>query len=190
MKIEDIFTHLEPIETERLILHEMRLTDANDLYEYASDPEVNKYMSTWETHKSIEDTKVFINTVIEAQQKNQVRNWCIELKAEKKALGACGFVYWDTKDSRAAFGYVIARKYWNKGIMTEAMNEVIAFGFNKMKLNRIEATCSVENIGSWRVMEKLGMQCEGIHREHVFKRGQFHDVKFYSLLKKEYYTIA
>ncbi len=185
MKVEDVFTNLETIETERLILREMRLTDTKDLYEYASDPEVSKF-TTWETHKSIEDTKAFINTVIEAQQKKQVRCWYIELKVEKKIIGSCGFVNWDIGNSRAAFGYVIARKYWNTGIMTEAMKEVIAFGFNKMALNRIEATCNDENIGSYRVMEKLGMQYEGLYREYAFKHGQFHDVKIYSILKKEY----
>lgn len=185
MNSEDVFTTLETIETERVLLREMRLADANDLFEYASDPEVSQYTS-WETHQSIEDTKDFVKTVIEAQQKKQVRNWCIELKAGKKAIGACGFVYWDIQHSRAAFGYALARKYWNQGIMTEAMNEVIAFGFHQMKLNRIEAICEIENIGSFRVMEKLGMQNEGLYREYVFKGGRFRDVKMYSILKKDY----
>jgi ribosomal-protein-alanine N-acetyltransferase len=91
------------------------------------------------------------------------------------------------KHSRAEIGYVIGRKYWGEGLMTEAVKEVIRFGFERMNLNRIQATCFPENIGSYRVMEKAGMKFEGTLREQMFIKGRFQDLKLYSILRKEYY---
>lgn len=74
-----------------------------------------------------------------------------------------------------------------KGLVTEAVKEVIKHGFEKMNLNRIYARCFVENIGSQKVLEKVGMKFEGILREQLFIKGAFRDMKIYSILRKEYY---
>jgi len=84
--------------------------------------------------------------------------------------------------------YALSRKYWRKGLMTEAVKEVIKFGFEKMNLNRIYARCFPENIGSYRVMEKAEMQFEGILRKQMFIKGKFQDMKLYSILRREYYA--
>lgn len=65
------------------------------------------------------------------------------------------------------------RKFWGQGLMTEAIEAVIDFGFERMELNRIEASCKPENIGSWRVMEKTGMKFEGTIRQSMIHRGEF-----------------
>ena len=71
--------------------------------------------------------------------------------------------------------------------MTEAVKEVIKYGFEKMNLNRIYAKCFVENIGSQKVLEKVGMKFEGILREQMFIKSKFSDMKIYSILSKEYH---
>lgn len=83
-------------------------------------------------------------------------------------------------------GYVISQDYWNKGIATEAANEVIKFGFNEMDLVRIQARCVVENIGSARVMEKAGMSFERIIRKGILMKGKHRDLKIYSILNEEF----
>ena len=70
--------------------------------------------------------------------------------------------------------------------MTEAVKEVIKFGFEKMKLNRIEARCMIGNIASEKVMEKVAMTFEGIMREQMYAKGVFRDLKMYPLLRREY----
>jgi ribosomal-protein-alanine N-acetyltransferase len=73
--------------------------------------------------------------------------------------------------------------------MTEAVNRVIEFGFNKMRLNRIAAKCMLSNTASERVMQKCGMKHEGIMRGGLFAKGKFVDLKMYSILKKDWKTI-
>jgi len=185
MEIEDIFDDLSVLETGRLLLRKMSLSDAEDLFEYASDPEVAKY-TTWQAHESIEDTKCFLNSVMDQHKNRQVAPWGVIHKEDKKLIGTCGFVYWDLPNSRAEIAYALSRKYWRKGYMTEAVREVITFGFRTMELNRIEARCKIKNIASARVMEKVGMRFEGILRQHMFAKGTYHDLKIYSILKEEW----
>ncbi len=185
MKIEDIYGNLPTLETERLILRKMTMDDTEDMFEYASDPEISIH-STWESHISIEATRDFLERIMKAYEENQVAGWGVVLKENNKLIGTSGYVNWSTNHNRAEIGYAISRSLWNKGLMTEAVNEVIRFGFNKMELNRIEARCKLENIGSERVMQKVGMTMEGILREQVFMKGSYHDLKLYSLLRKDY----
>ena len=185
MNIEDIFGDLPTLHTERLILRKMRLEDAEDLFEYTSDPEVAKYV-TWEPHKSIEDSINFLNSVLTKYNKKEVSEWGIVYKENNKLIGTCGYGLWVPKHSLAEIAYAMGREYWGKGLMTEAIKEVIRFGFEKMDLNKIYARCFVENIGSYKVLEKAGMKFEGILREQMFIKGRFRDLKLYSILRREY----
>ena len=183
MEIEDVFGDPPVLETDRLLLRKTSLSDAEDLFEYASDPEVARH-TTWQAHESIEDTKGFLDSVMDQYRNRQVAPWGVIHKEDKRLIGTCGFVYWDLHNSRAEIAYALSRKYWGKGYMTEAVREVIAFGFGTMELNRIEARCKIENIASARVMEKVGMKFEGVLRQHMFAKGTYHDLKVYSILRK------
>lgn len=186
MEIEDIFSDLPVLETQRSRLRKLRLDDAQDLFEYACDPEVAKY-TTWTAHESIEDSEYFLELVIEEYKNREVSSWGIEHKADQKLIGTCGFVSCTLDDNRAEIGYALSRKYWGKGYMTEVVREIIAFGFCVMQLNRIEARCKLENMASARVMEKVGMKYEGILRQHLFVKGAYHDLKMYSILRQEWF---
>lgn len=180
------FKNFPILETPRLILRKISLEDAQDIFDYAKDPEVSKYVS-WEPHKSIEDSIKFIEYMLNKYEKEGYGDWGIEYKENKKLIGTCGFIWWDRKNYKAEIGYVLSREYWNQGLMTEAVREVIKFGFERMFLNRIQARCKVENIASEKVMQKIGMKFEGILREDVFVKGRFWDMKLYSILRKEFY---
>jgi len=185
MNREDIFSNFPTLETERLILRKLRLEDAKDLFEYASDPKVSKYV-TWETHKSIEDSINLIKFTHERYEKREGIIWGIVYKENKKVIGTCD-ISPVTKHFRAEIAYALSRDYWGKGIATEAVKEAIRFGFEKMNLNRIQAMCSPENIGSYRVMEKVGMKYEGLIREYMYVKGKFQDLKLYSIVRREYF---
>ena len=86
---------------------------------------------------------------------------------------------------RAEIAFNIGRKYWGKGYATETAQAIIQFGFEYWRLNRIEGTCMVENRASARVMEKVGMTLEGVLRKYVYVRGQFRDMKLYSILRSK-----
>ena len=174
LRVEDVFGDLPVLQTERLQLRRLRLDDAGDVFEYASDPEVSRY-TTWKAHKTLEDSRAFLSSVIELYNSLQVAPWGMEHKEHRKLVGTCGFVSWNLRHRRAEIAYALARPYWNQGYTTEAVRAVIAFGYRVMGLNRIEARCDVPNIASARVMEKVGMKYEGVLRHHMFTKGEYVD---------------
>ncbi|MEH7418753.1 GNAT family protein [Neobacillus drentensis] len=185
MKIEEIYGDLPRLETERLILRKVKLDDVEDMFSYGSNEEVSKYV-TWNTHKTLSDTKEFIDFILTKYKSGQVAPWGIEYKDNGKLIGTIDFVWWEPNHKMAEIGYVISQDYWGNGLTTEAAKEVIKFGFEKMNLVRIQARCFVENIGSARVMEKTGMSFEGIIRKGVFIKGKHQDIKMFSILKEEF----
>lgn len=185
MEIADIYSSLPTMETERLVLRKIVLDDAEDMFAYGSDPEVSRYV-TWNQHHSKSDTEEFVEFVLGQYEAGRLAPWGIEWKETGKIIGTIDFVSWNTNHHFAEIGYVIARNHWGKGITTEAVKELIKYGFTKMGLVRVQAKCFVENIGSERVMEKAGMKFEGILRKSMLIKGKHRDLKMYSILKEEF----
>lgn len=94
------------------------------------------------------------------------------------------------RDHRGVLGYWIGVPFWNQGICTAAARLVVAYGFDELGLNKVYARHLAGNVGSGRVMEKLGMKQEGIQREHTWKNGAFQDIVEYGILKSEYLAIS
>jgi ribosomal-protein-alanine N-acetyltransferase len=185
MKKEGIFSDLADLETERLRLRKMTLVDAPDMFAYASDPEVARYV-TWAPHQTLDDSLEFIQSVLLAYDQGQVTSWGVEHKADKKLIGTCGFIRWDTEQNSAEIGYALSRAYWHQGLMTEAASAAVDFAFQQMGVYRLEAFCDPANIGSARVMEKLGMTFEGTLRAFFFAKGRYRDMRVYSILRPEW----
>ncbi|RZT23788.1 GNAT family N-acetyltransferase [Fictibacillus sp. BK138] len=185
MNVQDIYKEIPSLETERILLRKITMDDLEDMFEYGSDEDVAKYV-TWDKHKTTNDTKEFIEFVLGRYEKGEVAPWGIELKENGKFIGTVDFVSWSPYHNNAEIGYVLSKPYWGKGITTEAVHELIRFGFGKMDLVRIQARCFMENIGSERVMEKIGMTYEGVIRKGMFAKGEHRDLKLYSLLKEEF----
>ncbi|WP_096185725.1 GNAT family N-acetyltransferase [Evansella halocellulosilytica] len=185
MKISDVFNDLPTLETERVLLRKFTLDDANDMFDYSSVPEVSKFVP-WETHTTLEDSKGFISYIIKRYEEGKLAPWAIELKENEKVIGTIDFVAWFPQHYRAEIGFILSNEHWGRGLIPEAANEVIQFGFNKMELNKIKAPCMVENVQSQRVLRKLGMTLEGILKDEYFIKGKFRDIAVYSLLKKDF----
>lgn len=108
-------------------------------------------------------------------------------KATQKMIGWCGFHTWYTDHDRAEIGYILYNDaYKNKGIMSEVLPAVLNFGFEEMKLNRIEAFVGPFNEPSLKLMENMGFNKEGQLRQHYKKNGIIEDSVLFSLLKEEY----
>ncbi|MCP6758913.1 MAG: GNAT family N-acetyltransferase [Fischerella sp. CENA71] len=161
------------------------MQDAVDMYEYASDPEIAN-LGLWLPFHSIEDSLKDLTEVIEGYDKGEIFAWAIELKNANKMIGRIGLGDYSLKNARAELGYASNRRYWGKGLMTEAVKQIIDFSFINLAMNRIEAVCLPENVASIRVLEKVGMQFEGVKREYTFVRGKFDDLNLYSILKREW----
>ncbi len=182
---QSIFSHLPTLETERLILRPLRMRDAEDLYAYASDPAVSRHV-LWDTHKSLSESRSFLRGAIRQYRRGLPGSFAIEWKASGRMIGTIGFMWVNVDSKSAEVGYSLNRNYWNQGIMTEALNAVIAFGFNEMQLNRIEAQHETDNPASGQVMLHAGMLCEGTLRQRLMNKGRLVDVKLYSILRSEW----
>ena len=152
---------------------------------YASDPLVAEH-TAWYPLTSIEEARQRVQLAVDCYAEGREAGWAIALKEDDRLVGTAGLFGWSTAHRRAEIGYSLARHLWNKGLMTEAVREIVRFGFERMNLNRIEARCKIENVGSARVMEKVGMSFEGVLREHQYAKGAFEDLKLYSILRKEW----
>jgi [ribosomal protein S5]-alanine N-acetyltransferase len=185
-KDRGIFADLPELETERLLLRKMRLDDAEAMFAYASDPEVTRYV-LWDTHRSVEDSEEFLRQATEGYERGDFGGWGVVLKDSGAFIGTCGIdAGYAPEHARAELGYVLSREHWGRGLMSEAVREVIRFGFERLELNRMEARCIAANTASARVMEKAGMTYEGTLREREFIKGAYRDMKLYSILKREY----
>jgi ribosomal-protein-alanine N-acetyltransferase len=182
---ELIFRGTPQLETERLVLRKLKSQDEGDIFEYASDDEVTRFM-TWDTHKSIEDARGFINFTLGRYERDEAGEWGIVLKETGKLVGAIGFPWCDIKNRRAEIGYVLSRNHWGQGIMPEAVTRVLKFAFEEIGLNRIECCHFLPNEKSGRVMQKAGMSFEGIARERVFAKNKYWDVKQYAILQSDW----
>jgi len=187
MNIDEFLIGLPTFDTNRLLLRKIELNDLDDIFEFSSDPEVAHHM-TWEVNRSKEETfNNFVSVVVENDKKGQSGDWAIILKENKKVIGTCSFIDWSNEHSNAEIGYVLNRNYWGKGFATEAIKELIKFGFEKIDLKRIQGRCDIDNIGSEKVMLKIGMSFEGTLRKNEFIKGEFRDTKIFSILKEEYF---
>lgn len=179
------FKETPELETERLVLRKITMEDAEDIYDYASDEEVPRYM-TWNTHKNIDNTKAFINFILKRYEMDDAGEWGIILKRTGRLIGCIGFANKDEINRRAEVGYVLSRKYWGQGIMPEALRRILQFGFEEMGLNRIECCHFLPNERSGRVMQKAGMSFEGIAREKFYKKEKYWDLKQYAIIKADW----
>jgi len=181
---EDIFYSLPALTTKRLVLRPVRMSDAQDLYEFSRDPEVARHV-LWEAHRSIHQTRSYIRFLLKQYRNGQPSSFVIELIPERKVVGTIGFMWIQRENRSAEVGYSLSRQYWNQGIMTEALGLVLAFGFERLNLNRIEAQHESDNPASGRVMQHVGMQFEGRLRQRIYNKGRFADVDLYAILRQD-----
>ena len=169
------------LQTRRLLLRPFELKDANDVLTYASDPEWSRFLPVPSPY-SLDDARTFVDRNISLDwQKEPV--FAIEYGGA--VIGGIGF-HINSPNSRAELGYSIARVYWNQGLMTEAAAALVDWGFAKLGLAKIYSFANVENVGSWRVMEKIGMTREGTMRSHGVLRGVRQDYHYYGILRHEW----
>lgn len=181
---EGLFARLPTIETPRLIMRRIQMSDASDLFRYSSDPEVARYVM-WDAHRSIHDSRTYIRYIQRQYRYDEPSSWGIVLRATQRLIGTIGYMWWSRENHSAEVGYSLGRAYWNQGLTTESLAAVIDFGFSRMRLHRIEAQHCVENSASGRVMEKCGMFKEGILRGRLYNRGEYMDVALYAILESD-----
>ena len=181
----DFYFSTPTLETERLILRRLNIRDAQDMFEYSQDPQVAQHV-LWSAHRTISDSRMTIKYQMHKYRAGEPASWGIELKETGKLIGTIGFMWFQPDNMSAEVGYSLARAQWNKGIMSEALDKVIRYGFSKLYMNRIEAQHEVDNPASGRVMEKCGMKKEGVLRQRLYNKGKYCDMALYSILRDDW----
>ena len=181
---------VEVIRTSRLLLRELQETDWQAVHTYASDPEVVRYME-WGSNTK-EDTTNFIQRSITAQMEQPRKSYelAIVLKEDDRLIGACGIHVSDRNNREGWIGYCLNRQFWRQGYATETAKALLGFGFDRLCLHRIFATCEPANIVSAQVLEKIGMQHEGHLRENKWAKGKWRDSLLYAILDYEWKRLA
>lgn len=148
------------LETQRLILRGFKENDSMDMFlNWANDAEVTKFL-TWEPHQSVEETKQLLVNWIKSYSNLDYYQWGIVLKDENRLIGSISAVKIDEDLNTVEIGYCIGKKWWGKGITTEALKRVIEFFFDEVEADNIEARHYIENVNSGKVMKKAGMTYE------------------------------
>lgn len=174
------------LESERLLLREFVKSDFEAVHEYARDPDVVRYME-WGPNGR-EATRKFIDIALAWQKESdrQIYEFAVTLKSENVLIGACGVRISPSDPGQADIGYCYNKMYWRQGYAAEAGRCLLIFGFEKLELHRIVATCDTENLGSSGVMEKIGMRREGHFIEDKKIKGHYRDTYLYAILRSEW----
>ncbi len=183
--IRSIFRDPPILYTDRLTLRRLTKNDYCDMFEYSCDPSLTKYL-TWDPHPDKNYTHKYLTYIQSKYRSMEFFDWAIIYNG--KMVGTCGFTTLNEQDNYGEIGYVVSPAYQNMGIATEAVTKVLEFGFDVLKLNRIEARFMIENSASRKIMEKVGMTFEGVLRESMYIKGRYVSVGIFSILRSEYYN--
>ena len=177
-----------PLITERLTLRQFRRDDEEDIHEYGGDPQVSIF-ADWGPN-TFAQSRDHLATRLQLQSEwpRSDVSLAVELRAEPKVIGSASLWLTDPLNRTASFGYAFNRRYWNNGYATEASRALLHVAFDVLELHRVFATCDARNVGSWRVMEKLGMRREAEFREDVFQKGEWRNSYLYAILETEWPT--
>ena len=189
MRKEDLrmFIHIPDLRTDRLLLRRIKSSDVDDIYEYASDALVPKFL-LWYPHPDKRYTRYYFNHINSKYRSAEYYDWGIVF--DGKMIGTCGFSKLDVENNCGEIGFVLNRNYWGLGIATEAARRVIEFGFEVLDLRRIQVRYMIENTASRNVAEKCHMRYEGVLRDGVQCKGGYRDIGICAITKPEYLSLV
>jgi [ribosomal protein S5]-alanine N-acetyltransferase len=175
------------IETERLRLRPLRFDDAPIIEELAGDYEVAKTTLTIPHPYPKGSAKDFIKSVLDAEKTGKIIIYALVERETDQFLGIIN-VSIQPQFKRGELAYWVGKRFWGKGFGTEAAKALVHFCFDKLELNKVFAASFIDNPGSWRIMEKIGLSYEGTLKQHVARDGEYKDLCYYGILKKNYHN--
>ena len=174
------------IETERLILRQFSVDDADAMYRnWASDSEVVKYL-TWTAHADVDVSREVLKDWVSSYMQKDYYQWAIVLKENgNDPIGSISAVKVNDDIDMVHIGYCMGRAWWHQGIMSEAAQAVIAFFFDRVCANSVCSYHDPNNPYSGMVMKHCGMKYEGTRRAADRHNTGICDASWYSILRAE-----
>jgi [ribosomal protein S5]-alanine N-acetyltransferase len=170
--------------TKRLELCSLTLSDASRVEALAGDYEIAKTTLNIPHPYPEGGAMTWIESVLQGEKEGKpARTFAITLENILIGTITLGLV---EAHNRAEIAYWLGKEYWGQGYMTEAAEKMLQIGFEEHQLHRIYAFSFSENLGSWKIMKKIGMTYEGTQRQHMMKWGEHMDLVCYGILKNEY----
>ena len=166
-------------------MRESRLSDAEGIFSVLSAESVTRHYNL-SPLANVEEARALVERRAAALRGGERIRWAIARKTDDAVIGSCGYVHWNHEARRAEIGYDLHPDEQGRGLMQEALTAMLAFGFGRMALNRVEALVVPENEPSLRLLRRLGFLEEGLLRDYGFWKGRFHDLRLFSLLKKDW----
>ena len=179
------------LETPRLMIRPIEISDAPAIFEYAKLPETSAQLC-WSAHQTVVDSQNYIKDYVWEKYRQQIPEpMGICLKSDPQVvIGTVGAFKVGKSFDTMELSYALSPVYWNQGIVTEAAKRMIQYCFESFQANRIQARCRTDNPASKRVMEKAGMTFEGTLRQVLKIKGQICDGHIYSIISSEFYKSA
>ncbi len=176
-----------PIETSRLRIRPFRMADVDDLYGYHSRPEVARYLA-WgprsrDEVKALVENRRRTTTLVETGDSLVLAAELLEIN---KVIGDLYLMYRSREHKQGEIGFIFNPEYHGRGFATEASQVMLAIGFTEFEFHRIYGRCDARNVGSFRVMERLGMRREAHFVQSEFFKGEWSDELFYAILQTEW----
>lgn len=181
--VDAAFRTFPQLETENLLIRRITLDDSDALFEIFSDDEVTRHYDLY-SYSSLDEVHQLIEFFDDCFEVERGIRWGIAQKSNNRLIGTCGYVW--LREFRGEIGYELNRSHWRQGIMREALPAILRFGYERLQLNRIEALVMTENHASAKLLHALGFCEEGLLREHDFFKDEFHDMRCFSLLNREF----
>jgi [ribosomal protein S5]-alanine N-acetyltransferase len=171
----------------RLLLSDVQMKHLPDVHLLLSLPETDRY-NTSGIPVSVDETEEIMHSWLAARQAETAQAYALVIheKSTGNFIGLIGLKMGKLHYRNAEAWFKISPQYWGKGFATEALQTIIGFGFHHLHLHRIEAGCAVENIASYKVMEKAGMLREGRKRKLLPIRGEWKDNFSYAILEEDF----
>ena len=175
------FNPFPELKTARLTLRQLSHNDDAQMFVLRGDPQIMKYIHR-PIAKTIADAAAVIDMINEKVNSNESINWAITLTGSDRLIGFIGYVRMAKENYRAEIGYLLHADFQGTGVMQEAVECIIAYGFKTLGLHSIEAVVSPENIASVKLLERNKFVREAYFKENEFYNGTFNDTAIYSLL--------
>jgi ribosomal-protein-alanine N-acetyltransferase len=172
------------LETKRLLLRDATPEDAEAVFAVFSDSRVTQFHDM-DTLISLDDAIKVIKRRKQGFESGRGIRWGITRKEDNYLIGSCGFT-WIPEANGAEVGYELASQFWQQGIMSEALNAILKYGFENKQLEFVIAEIMLENLASRKLLQKLGFQSQEILKKHGFWKGKYHDLERFILTRAEF----
>ncbi len=180
-----VFEEFPVMETRRLTLRSIALTDAESIFGMRSNAAVNRFIAR-DSMFSSDSAVTLVKKTTEAFDNQLDIGWAGVLRNQNSIIGTCGFNSIDYPNLRAEIGGEMAANYWGKHLALEATNAIVQFGFDQLKLHSIEAKVNPNNRGAIFLLKQLGFEQEALFKDRIYFNKAYQDMAVYTVFKSSF----